>query len=631
MAHREGVSGTSLSKEDALEYALDTGERLRLVSLVGGYRHDQIQGRHLMLELGNPSVMLLLGYLLVLPGIILEFFLMKRLWYFGFDLYGLYVFLLATGCVVGGFYLVFRKSEAEKTSTDTADSQWLIAAATIATISLLIVVLLGRESPGIAILFSITLIVAAVIAFATAKNIERKDIFPISLYGAGIIAMAMSPVHQAFGLLGDATGTFQLTILDWGLIVLGVSFALVAINSIKTRMGFFACWLLGAMIIALVAFHEVVAIQSSSNFEIYDQVLALEGTIFSIVPLFLYFAKERESAKLWSYVVNAKRSLDRKSYARALKEAEKAIELLSASGLSRKYSLPWSVAGDVYFRVGKFNRARTLYDMALSIDPKDVETLSNLGSMLAFKGYGEHAINAYQKAIALQPHDARLWNNLGVVFLSLRKYDHALASFRKAIEYDDSFEAAHYNAGMVLIRSGKPSAAMKHFQKLIRLAPDDANVKRALERARFIHKCFQQAAGWRMLGLEVTELIQTILQSPRKFEDKYKEYLDTIIRNLSITVFEGDREQATLALQRIQDQIKTAGKNLQNLRIDIGLNLDQLRFCLAVLLLSRNAEFRTVRKNIWVVPVRSSKGSSGRGRVASSRKDIGPMGSPSIS
>lgn len=558
-----------------------------------------------MVELGNPAMILLLGYLLALPGIIMEFMLMKQLWHFGFNLYSLYVFLLATGCVIFGFYLIFRTSNPNISMLENVDPKLLISGIIIASVSLLLLLLLGRESAGLAILLSIFIVFAAILILISTPNIERRDTTPIAMYGIGIIVMALAPIHQAWGIWGpEPTGEFELTLLDWGFIVSGVSISIIAINSVKSKMGVFACWLLGAMLIALITFHEIAAIRSSSSFEIYDQILALEGSVFSVVPLALYFSKERESAKMWGYLLNAKRAMDKKRYERALRDAEKAIDLLSASGLSRKYALPWSIIGDIHFRMGKFNSARTYYEIALSIDQKDPETWSNLGSMLAYKGYSEQALESYRKAAYCAPNDPRIWNNIGITLLFIRRFDNALLAFERALDIDDSFPLAHYNAGMVLLRSGKPSAASKHFQKLIELVPDDYAFRRVYSRAKFILKCFQQTAGWKLMGLDVSELIKTILHNPSRFEERYMVYLENIVQEITLSAFAYDRDNATMSMQKIMSEVKKASKSIQYLRMNSGLTLDQLRFCFAVLILAKRAEFQNVDNEIYLAPKR---------------------------
>ena len=612
-------SDSAVSRDEAIEFALDRGEPLRLATLVGGYRHRQIEGRHLMLELGNPAVILLLAYLLTLPGIILEFFMLKSWWYFGFDLYSFYVFLLSFGCIAMGFYLLFRDTSGKDARFLIGNEPLFAGGVLLATATIILLLMYGRESAGLAILFSVVVVISLILAVASAPNIERHDVLPFSMYGVGAVIVALVPVHQAFGIWGGGHGVLEFTLLDGALVVIGVTIALIALNAVRGQKGLFSCWLIGAVLITLVSFHEIATIASSGSFEIFDQVLALEGAVFSLVPLALYFINEFRSARLWTYLLNAVKSLERKNYEKALAEGEKAMELLAASGLSNKVSLPWSIYGDIFYRMGKLNRAKTCYDIALEIDPNDAVTWSNMGNMFAIRGYNEQARIAFQKAAASNPNDPRIWNNLGVVFLSMRKYDEALAAFKKAIEKDNNFPTAYYNAGIILLRSGKPAAAMRQLEKLIKLAPEDDVFKRAYERTGMILDYFQQATGWKILGLDVSGLIRTIIENPGKFEETYREYVDDITKNLSEKAFGGDRDRATEALQGVLLIIKKTGESVTKLKTNAGLTMDQLRFCIAVLALANRTRFKTIDKEVRLISMEASqKGQKGQSTIISS-------------
>ena len=393
----------------------------------------------------------------------------------------------------------------------------------------------------------------------------------------------------------------------------------------------FSCWLIGAMVILLIAFHELVGISASNSFEIYDQILALEGAVFSIIPLSMYFIKEFESARLWTHLLNARRLLERKNYERALIESERGMELLSRSGLSNKLSLPWSIYGDIYYSMGRLNRAKTCYDMALKIDPNDADTWSNLGNMLAVKGYGDEAYAAYQRATALSPHDPQIWNNFGVVLLSLKRRDEALAAFEKAISKDTGFAMAYYNAGMVLQRSGKPVAAARLLERLVSLAPDDESFRRAYKRAEVVLDYYQQAAGWRLLGADISEIIKTLLGDPGKFEDDYREFLDAAVKELLPKAFEGDRERTDEALRRIMSNIHYGGAAVLALKTDSGLTIDQLRFTVAMLIGTNKARFKTVNNEVRLVPMKEERsGERGEGSRTAPQESTASQRRPSF-
>jgi len=613
-------------KADDTGYRLEEEEPLRLATVVGGFRYRGAEGKNVMLELGHPAIVLLLAYLLTLPGVIMEFFMLKSLWYFGFDLYSTYVFVLATGCVVTGFFVLFRKPGSRLPFSPGNSMRFLMAGLATA-ISLLLLLLVGRDTPELAILLSAIVVVSMISLLSSSPRIERREALPIATYGAGAVIAALVPVHQAFGIWGGGGGALGFTLFDGALVVIGVSISFIALNSMRMQTSLFSCWLLGATMVALVAFHELAAIQASGSFEIYDQVLALEGAVFSVVPLSLYFLRELESARLWTHIINATRLLERKNYERALMEMEKAMELLSRTGYATKLSLPWSVYGDIYYAMGKMNRANTCYEMALQISPDCSEALLNIGNMHAVRGESEQAITSYMKAVEIAPDDPKAWNNLGVVYLSQRRLDEALAAFEKAIEKDEKFPMPYYNAATILQRSGKPAAAMELLEKLMDLAPGDADFRRAHERGKMILEKFQQAAGWKVLEIDVADLVRTLIQGPDGFDGRYKEFLEGIISDNATNAFGSDRARATDALQGLLGKLGDFGEEVSTLEQKSGMTKYQLRYSVASLILAGKAEFNTIGKEITLTSTagksRVEKGSSAsdaRARIESMRR-----------
>jgi len=582
------------------DYSPEAEEPLRLATVVGAFSYKGIEGKNVMLELGHPAIVLLLAYLLTLPGIIMEFFMLKSLWYYGFDLYSTYVFVLTTGCVVTGFVILFRKPGSRLLFSSGNRWQFLIAAVATA-MSLLLLLLIGNDGPEIAIMLSTMVVISMIALLSSSPRIERKEALSIATYGVGLVIAALVPVHQAFGLWGGGGGALGFTLFDGALIVIGVSISFVALNSMRMQTSLFSCWLLGATMVALVAFHELAAIQASGSFEIYDQVLALEGAVFSVVPLSLYFLKELESAKLWTHMINATRLLDRRNYERALIEMERAMELLSRTGYATKLSLPWSVYGDIYYAMGRMNRANTCYEMALQISPDNSEALLNMGNMHAVKGETELAIASYMRASEIDSEDPRIWNNLGVIYLSQQKYDDALAAFERAISRDERFPMPYYNAATILQRSGKPAAAMELLEKLMDLAPGDDDFRRAHERGKLILDEFQQAAGWKALGLDVSDLVKTLIQDPDGFDNNYRGFLDNVIADNATNAFGSDRERATGALQGLLEVCGDFGEEVAKLEQTARMTRYQLKYAVASLILSGKARFTSIGKEIMLI------------------------------
>jgi len=589
-------------EERSEDYLVDSGEPLKMATVMGGYGFSKPEGRDVMLELGHPAIVLLLAYLLTLPGIIMEFFLLKYLWYYGFELYSVYIFILTTGCVLTGIFLLFRQP-GSKTILSVGERK-LFAAASVATaLSITLLVLSRSDSPELVILISVIVVASLIALLASSPRIERKESYAIAIFGAGAIVAALVPVHQAFGIWGGGGGALGFTLLDGALLVIGVSISFIALNSMKQQTSLFASWLLGATMVALVAFHEFASIQASGSFEIYDQVLALEGAVFSVVPLSLYFLRELESARLWTHLINSTRYLEKKNYERALIEIEKTMELLSRMGYATKLSLPWSVYGDIYYAMGRTNRANTCYEMALQISPKNIEVLLNMGNMYAVRGDAEQAISSYMRAAELAPEDPKPWNNIGVVYLSQQRLDNALAAFETAISKDERFPIPYYNAATILQRSGKPAAAMELLDRLMDVAPADEDYRKAHERGKVILEHFQQAAGWKQLGIDVTNLVKTLIQDSETFELLYDEFLRKLVKDNAQSAFGKDGESASESLQRLLDHLGDQGEEISWLERKAGMTHVQLQFGIASLILTGKARFGALNKEIVLVPI----------------------------
>jgi tetratricopeptide (TPR) repeat protein len=584
------------------DYLVDSGEPMKMATVVGGYGYSRPEGRDVMLELGHPAIVLLLAYLLTLPGIIMEFFMLKYLWYYGFELYSIYIFILTTGCVLTGIFFMFRQPGSNRILS-VGDRKLFAAASVVTALSITLLVLSGNGAPEIVILISVVVVVSLIALMISSPRIERKEGFAIAAFGAGAIVAALVPVHQAFGIWGGGGGALGFTLFDGALLVIGVSISFIALNSMRQQTSLFASWIIGATMVALVAFHELASINASGSFEIYDQVLALEGAVFSVVPLSLYFLREVESARLWTHLINSTRYLEKKNYERALIEIEKTMELLSRMGYATKLSLPWSVYGDIYYAMGRMNRANTCYEMALQISPKNLEALLNMGNMHAVRGDGEQAISSYMKAAELAPDDPKPWNNIGVVYLSQHKLDHALAAFETAIGKDERFPMPYYNAATILQRSGKPAAAMELLDRLMDVAPADEDYRKAHERGKVILEHFQQAAGWKQLGIDVTDLVKTLIQDPETFDVLYNEFLRKMVLENAHSAFGKDGESASESLQSLLDYLGDQGEEVSWLERKTGMSHVKLKFGIASLILTGKARFSALNKEIVLVPI----------------------------
>lgn len=72
--------------------------------------------------------------------------------------------------------------------------------------------------------------------------------------------------------------------------------------------------------------------------------------------------------------------------------------------------------GNLYYDTGDYKNAVTYYEMALAIDPKDYNVMTDMGSAYFALNNLDKALEVFQKVNQEQPDHALAWYNLGVVY-----------------------------------------------------------------------------------------------------------------------------------------------------------------------------------------------------------------------
>jgi len=96
--------------------------------------------------------------------------------------------------------------------------------------------------------------------------------------------------------------------------------------------------------------------------------------------------------------------------------------------------------GIVYFQHEKLDDADKMFAKAIELDPGNSGALNNLGNLAFIAGRYEEALANYQKAAEIDPGDAGLWLNLARTALNAGQKAKAREYGRKAIELDSSLE-----------------------------------------------------------------------------------------------------------------------------------------------------------------------------------------------
>lgn len=124
--------------------------------------------------------------------------------------------------------------------------------------------------------------------------------------------------------------------------------------------------------------------------------------------------------------------------------------------------------------VGKNELVQALSDCtyALSLDPGNVQALSNRGSLYLIAKDPKAALADFDRAIALKPGVATLHFNRGVAHADLGNAEAAIADYTEAIRLRPEFEAALHNRGYEFEKRGETKRAVADYEAALRIKPD---------------------------------------------------------------------------------------------------------------------------------------------------------------
>jgi cytochrome c-type biogenesis protein CcmH/NrfG len=109
----------------------------------------------------------------------------------------------------------------------------------------------------------------------------------------------------------------------------------------------------------------------------------------------------------------------------------------------------------------------------LSSNPKDLNTLIQLGNLYYDNNKFSQAVEYYGKALEIDPANINVRTDRGSCLWSLGQADAAIAEFRKSLETDPSHAQTLFNLGIVYLHGKNDMAeARKAWEKLLATNPD---------------------------------------------------------------------------------------------------------------------------------------------------------------
>lgn len=120
---------------------------------------------------------------------------------------------------------------------------------------------------------------------------------------------------------------------------------------------------------------------------------------------------------------------------------------------------------------GNFEEAVRAYHEVLSLEPRNVDALMNLGTALAALGRREEALARFRAALLLQPNIAAMHRDFGVALKEFGLWGDALAALERALALAPTDVHALTSLGEVLIEVGRRAEAAVVLERALALEP----------------------------------------------------------------------------------------------------------------------------------------------------------------
>jgi tetratricopeptide (TPR) repeat protein len=139
-----------------------------------------------------------------------------------------------------------------------------------------------------------------------------------------------------------------------------------------------------------------------------------------------------------------------------------------------------SGAATVSYQSGDYLSALAQFEAAVAKNPRDAESLSNLGQVLVRLERTEEAIPYFERACTLNPDRWAYRFNLARALGLLQRWDESIASYRQAQQLFPADYVTTFNLALTLHKKGDDAAAIEEYKKAIELNPEDASFRMAM-------------------------------------------------------------------------------------------------------------------------------------------------------
>ena len=219
-----------------------------------------------------------------------------------------------------------------------------------------------------------------------------------------------------------------------------------------------------------------VAVTPGSGVSDWDdraQMTELEGYIrdarwTDVEPLLMKYVAERPKSSWGWYALGY-------AYFAQKKIGDSIKALATSLQLDLKNVEAHKILGRNLMIIGRFDAARTEFELAIRYKPDSAESHYNLGKLFSMQDDWERARGAFEAALRIDSSYLEALDGLGFALEALGDDAGAVAKYQEAIALNEArgghFAAAHVNLSAYYNRTGDPAKALEYARKAIELDP----------------------------------------------------------------------------------------------------------------------------------------------------------------
>ncbi len=159
---------------------------------------------------------------------------------------------------------------------------------------------------------------------------------------------------------------------------------------------------------------------------------------------------------------------------RILPNAEKALVhslLLGQGHTVHLNAVSLNISGDKFYQAGEYDNARKDFQLALQLDPCNVNIYNSLGVCYGMSGFFQKALEMFETAMWLDPKEVMAIHNAGIIHQLTGNPDQALDCLKQAFQLDSTIFESAFHAGILSLKTSQADQGAFFLEKAVQLNP----------------------------------------------------------------------------------------------------------------------------------------------------------------